>query len=185
MCITFVSEMMQTTQNEELIKLLKSGNEAALGELYDRYSGVVYGMLLKIVKRQELAEDLLQEVFVKVWKNISSYDAEQGSLYTWMIRIARNLAIDKTRSKEFKKENRTTTEIVSYKSYGVQTEIDVDSIGLKEKVAQLKPEHKLIIDMLFLQGYTQQDAADELGIPLGTVKTRSRMALQQLRKLLE
>lgn len=177
--------MMPTNPNDELVRSLKSGDQAALAELYDRYSSVLFGALLKIVKKQETAEDLLQELFVKVWKNISSYDSAQGSLYTWMIRIARNLAIDKTRSKEFKKENRTTAEIVPYKSYGTPIEIQVDAIGLKEKVEQLKPEQRLIIEMLFLQGYTQQDAAEELGIPLGTVKTRSRMALLQLRKLLE
>jgi len=177
--------MVQASDTEQFVRSLKGGDEAALAELYDRYSAVLFGMLVRIVKRQELAEDLLQEVFVKVWKNIHSYDSAQGSLYTWMIRIARNLAIDKTRSKEFRKENRTTTEIVAYKSYGITSEIPVDTIGLKEKVDQLKPEHRIIIDMLFLQGYTQQEAAEELALPLGTVKTRSRMALQQLRKLLE
>lgn len=175
----------RSAENDQLVLALKQGDEQAFSELYDRYSAVIFGVLLRVVRKQETAEDLLQEVFVKIWNNIGAYDSSQGSIYTWMVAIARNLAIDKTRSKAFRNENRTTAEIVSYKSYGTPVEISTDTIGLKEKIEQLKPEHRLIIDMLFLQGYTQQDAAEELGIPLGTVKTRSRAAIQQLRQLLE
>lgn len=177
--------MANPAEIDELVNRLKNREERALGELYDRYSAVIYGLLFKILKKEVLAEDALQEVFIKIWKNIDHYDAGQGNLYTWMIRITRNLAIDKTRSKELKKENRTKDEIVPYKNYGNVIEIPVDTIGLKEKLDVLKPEYKMIIDLLFLQGYTQQDASEELGIPLGTIKTRSRMALLQLRKLLE
>lgn len=178
-----ITAVLRPEIETRLVLQLKSGDEKALSELYDRYSGAVFSIILRIVKSQEIAEEVLQETFVKVWKNISSYDDEKGSIYTWIFNVARNLSIDKTRSKEFKNENRTTEVSVSVTNQ-LRTEIAIDGIGLAAFLDKLRPDYRVIIDMLYFQGYSQKDAADELNIPLGTVKTRCRSALTQLRELL-
>lgn len=162
---------------------MKNGDSQALSDLYDKYNGAVYALIIKIIRNESTAEEILQETFVKTWKNIAGYDDSKGSIYTWMFNIARNLCIDKTRSKDYKNQNRNTEVSVStHNQY--KTETNVDTIGVKEHLEKLRPEYKLIISMLYFEGYSQKDAAEELNIPLGTVKTRCRAALIELRQLL-
>ncbi len=86
---------------DELVALLKSGAANAMGILYDNYSGALYGVIVRIVEKEDAAEDVLQEVFIKIWKNISSYEPTKGRLYTWLVNIARNSAIDSLRVKDW------------------------------------------------------------------------------------
>lgn len=177
---------MQSTirYNEtELIGRLQAHDQAAFSYLYDHYSKALFTIIYQVVQHTEVAEDVLQEVFVKIWQNVRTYDASKGRLYTWMLNIARNSAIDRTRSKEFNKQSKTTelTENVYEEKGGVQSPIN--DIGLKKTIERLPEESRRLLELSYFQGYTQDEIAKMLGIPLGTVKTRIRSTLLQLRKL--
>lgn len=171
---------------EELIAALQAHNKDAFNYLYDNYSGALYGIIHKIVKSEEIAQDLLQETFVKIWKNISNYNSSKGRLFTWMLNIGRNAAIDILRSKQHKNEGKiqgleNSVDLVGDESHKPE---NFDHIGLDNVLVTLKPEQKVLIDMVYFQGYTHEEVSKELDIPLGTVKTRIRTAVIYLRKIL-
>lgn len=171
--------------HDAFIADLQNGNKQAFEKLYDNYSAAIYGVVFRMLRKEDLAADTMQEAFIKVWKNISKYDKSKGSLYTWMLNIARNTAIDKIR--KIKREGQV--EIQTFESFVSnsdkhQTTLNVDHLGVKEVVDALDEDQKIIINYLYFGGYTQQEVSDELGIPLGTVKTRARTALKKLRKTL-
>jgi RNA polymerase sigma-70 factor (ECF subfamily) len=171
----------------ELIAMLKARDEMSLRILYDHYSAALYGVILRIVIDKETAEDVLQETFVKIWNNASAYDSAKGRLYTWLLNIARNTAIDKTRSKSFRKEGQVQSieDFVYSVDKQHNSSTSVDHIGLRKFVDELKPEQRQLIDLLYFGGYTQTEAAEELNLPLGTVKTRVKAALNRLREILK
>ncbi len=171
----------------ELVALLKKKSKVAFDYLYDNYSVVLYGIILKIVNTEEVAEDILQEVFIKIWNKTDSYDATKGRLFTWMLNIARNSAIDHTRSMQHKQslQNRKIDPSVGIIDKSQNTTSKIDHIGLKNVIDKLAPEYKMLIDLAYFKGYTQDEIAKEFKIPLGTVKTHTRSALNQLRKLLD
>jgi RNA polymerase sigma-70 factor (ECF subfamily) len=174
-------------EEETLVELLRQQNTKAFGILYDNYSAALYGIILRIVGSQEIAEDVLQDAFVKIWKNFSQYDSSKGKLFTWMVNLARNLAIDKIRSKDFSNaaKNQSIDKLVSFVDFKSTTSQNPDVIGLKKLVEELNPEQKTLIDLLYFGGFTQAEVAEKLGIPIGTVKTRARMAIMNLRKNFE
>ncbi len=181
---------MNTTRvaysEKELVSLLKKQERLALNYLYDNYSSVLYGFILNGVNNKEnIAEDILQEVFIKIWKNIQSYDASRGRLYTWMLNIARNSTIDFLRSKQNQKDSRNQTidHSVNDINKNGNFEQKTDTIGLKQLVSNLPLNHKEIIELVYFKGYTQDETSKELNIPLGTVKTRVRAAIGSLRTL--
>lgn len=172
-------------EESELVYLLKKREQSAFSYLYDNYSGALYTVILAIVPDREMANDVLQEVFVKIWKQIESYDDNKGRLFTWMMNISRNASIDTVRSKNYQnsKQNRELTESV-YDSSG-STNTNTDKIGLRKLVHQLKDEYKVLVELSYFQGFTQEEISKMLEIPLGTVKTRLRTALIQLRQLVK
>lgn len=145
------------------------------------------GVIARILKKEELAEEVLQDVFLKVWDKIESYDPSKGRLFTWMLNIARNQAIDKTRSKEFSKGKKTgdIDNFVNRIDREGYVEQKVESIGLPELLKVLPDDQRFIIDQHYLKGYTQAEIAEEFNLPLGTVKTRMRLAMKELRTLLK
>ena len=171
----------------ELLLSLKAKDQHAFSYLYDNYSAALYGIVIKVLGREEVAHDVLQEVFVKIWQKIDHYDSQKGKLYTWMLHIARNTAIDTLRSSAFQKA-RSTLEFeknaLSDKS-SFSTVTPVEHLGLKKIVQQLKDKYKEIIDLAYFKGYTQEEIAAELEIPVGTVKTRSRNALIELKNIMK
>ena len=169
---------------EELVLALQRREKIAAEALYDMYSASLFGVIVRIVNDDALAEDILQDTFVKIWNSFSSYSTEKGRLFTWMVNIARNLAIDKIRSKDFKNQtkNRELENNVTFIDEQRNTVYKPELLGVKDLVEQLKPEQKSILDLVYFKGYTHVEAADELGVPLGTIKTRLRMAITQLRK---
>lgn len=181
-----MSRNLKEITEKEIIDALRSGRRDAVGILYDKYSSLLYGIIYRIVHSDEIAEDLLQEVFVKVWKNIQNYDESKAKLVTWMGNIARNLAIDKIRSKDYKNslQNQDIADFVNIieDNPGAE-EFNPDFIGVKEMLDKLQPEHKVLVDLIYFGGLTQADAAKKLGIPLGTVKTRIRSAINNLRRI--
>ncbi len=176
------------TQNteQELVTSLKNKDQQAFGYLYDNYAAALYGIIMKMLNREDAAQDLLQEVFVKIWRSIDSYDAEKGKLYTWMLNITRNAAIDVLRSSRFNQDKKISgIENNVHDSEALTTSIKTDHLGLKKIVSGLKEEYRLIIDLAYFKGYTQEEIAQALNIPIGTVKTRSRSALIQLKSLMK
>ena len=171
---------------EELLPLLLRKEERGFTMLYDMYSKSLFSIITNLISDREEAEDVLQEVFVKIWKNIETYNQSKGRLYTWMLNITRNTAIDKLRSKGFNnsQKNLSSDNFVHLLDDSNKLTNRIDSIGLKEFVNKLKPKCIQLIDLLFFKGFTQQEASDELAIPLGTVKTQNRMCINDLRKFL-
>ncbi len=170
---------------QRLVDELRKGKHAAFEKLYDNYSSALYGVIFRIVRKEDEAIDAMQETFVKIWKKIHAFDSSKGRLYTWMLNIARNTAIDKVR--KIKREGKV--QIQSFETFVNtsnlhKTSMNVDHLGLKETVGKLDEDHKLIIEYLYFGGYTQKEISDELGIPLGTVKTRARNGLKKLRKMM-
>jgi RNA polymerase sigma factor (sigma-70 family) len=169
---------------EELVSKLKSQDTLAIQALYDMYSGALLGVISRVIQHTEVAEDLLQETFIKIWNSAGSYDNSKGRLFTWMMNIARNLSIDKLRSKDFKNSNKNQDIENNVDFIDAQKEVtfNADLLGIKELVTSLKPEFKTVLDMVYFKGYTHVEAAEELNLPLGTVKTRIRMGIMELRK---
>ena len=179
---------INTTYTElELVTLLKERNNQAYSYLYDHYSGALYNIILQVVSDQDLASDVLQEVFVNIWRKIETYDSAKGRLFTWMLNIARNASIDMVRSKGYQNimRNRELPDYFEVKNAGQTTQINIDHIGLRKVLAGLKEEHRTLIDLSYFKGYTHEEIAEIEDIPLGTVKTRIRSALIQLRTILK
>ena len=172
-------------QPDALILAMQEGDEKAFSKLYDMYSQSVYGIIFSIVLNEGLAEEILQDVFVKVWTNAKSYSVQRGRFFTWVLNISRNAAIDSTRSKSFKndKKNFSPTNFVDIVNQSDHLDRKVNAIGIKKFVSALKPTCIQIIDLLFFKGYTQAEASKELSMPLGTLKTRNRMCLNDLRRM--
>ena len=173
---------------EELVALLKNKDQRGFTILYNNYSSALYGVLNKVIQSNDDANDLLQDTFLKIWKNIENYDSSKGSIFTWMMNIARNLAIDKVRSADFRDSNYNVSiedKVLHQIDDEYQTAQDIDGIGLQKIVDKLKPEHKQLIDLIYYKGYTQAEVSEEYGIPLGTVKTRIKTAVNTLRTLLQ
>ena len=173
---------MSTTIEQQIITLLQKGDKKAINLLYEYYADSLYGVILKLTINEEIAQDALQETFVKVWKNAKKYDPKKAKLFTWLYRIAKNTAIDKLRSfnNRFEKE----VQIDKSNVYILPTAtLNQDVIDLKEHVARLDEKYQIILKALFFEGMTQQEASDELDIPLGTVKSRLKIGLRELKKL--
>jgi RNA polymerase sigma factor (sigma-70 family) len=170
---------------QELTTALKAKDDQAFSYLYDHYSGSLYSIILQIVKSPEVASDVLQEVFVNIWRKIESYDPIKGRLFTWMLNISRNASIDMLRSKNYQssQKNQEITDNV-YGSNQV-TQTSIDSIGLSKFLGKLRPEQRVLIELAYFKGYTHDEIAQIEDIPLGTVKTRIRNALLQLREFLK
>lgn len=172
-----------TYEEHQLIDSLRKKDDEAFSYLYEHYSGALYGVIKQIMADTELSNDVLQETFVNIWRRIESYDQTKGRLFTWMLNIARNAAIDKTRSKGFQQSQRQ----VPLDGEAIQPSVrpGIDDYGLKKLILKLRDEQRLLIDLSYFQGYTHEQIATALHIPLGTVKTRIRSALIQLRALMQ
>lgn len=181
-----ISIRAQHIDEADLVARLRAKDRVALEYLYDHYSGALYGVILRIVKTEEIAEEVLQDVFLKIWERFGNYDAAKGKLFTWLLNVARNQAIDKTRSKEISKDQKTGRigKLVNRIDSTEYTEQSIEGIGLKEVLNSLPEEQKFVVEHLYLKGYSQSELAEEFDIPLGTVKTRLRLAMQQLRSTL-
>lgn len=177
-----------TYTEQELVLALKERNNQAFGFLYDHYAGALYSIIKQIIiDNNELASDVLQEVFINIWRKIETYDQTKGRLFTWMLNIARNASIDTLRSKSYQnsQKNQELPDNVYKEVVNPFTLPNVDNIGLKKVLETLKPEHRVLVEMAYFKGFTHEEIAEMMAIPLGTVKTRIRSALLQLRQFLK
>jgi RNA polymerase sigma-70 factor (ECF subfamily) len=169
-------------QEQILINRLKQQDSKALAQLYDAYGNALFGVVFRIVHTQELAEQVLQDTFLKAWRNIDSYDAGKGRLFTWLLNIARNTAIDATRTAHFQNSQKTDAIDTLVSQPSTQT-LNPETLGLRELVGRLDDKYKEIIDLIYFKGHTQEETAEITGIPIGTIKTRLRYAINELRNI--
>ena len=181
-----MAETIKYTE-QELVMLLQNRDQKAFSYLYDNYSAALNGIIYRMVENRELAEDILQEAFIKIWNNFSNYDDRKGRLFTWMLNITRNLTIDTMRSKGYKKQGKISTNENSVSELTDDSRMAerFDAMGLRKQLVNLKPEQRSIIDLAYFGGYTQDEISKAMDIPLGTVKTRMRAAILELRKMLQ
>lgn len=167
-----------------LVSKLKAKDKAALSYLYDKYGAALYGSAMRIIQNEEITKEVVQDIFLKIWDKIEQYDAQKGRLFTWMLNMARNAAIDKLRSKEIKRSAKTDPMESSVYTVDQQnnTEIPIDGIGIKELITNLDQEQQFVIIKVYFEGYSHSEIADAYDIPLGTVKSRLRSALKHLRR---
>jgi RNA polymerase sigma factor (sigma-70 family) len=179
-------ELAKKYSEEELVLCLQQRDQQAFAYLYDNYAAALNGIIYKMVEQRELAEDILQEAFIKIWDNFAYYDSSKGRLFTWMLNLTRNLTIDTLRSKGYKKQQKIFGDEKSVDNIkdGSATAERFDTMGLRKQLEHLKPEQKLLIELSYFSGYTQEEIANHVGIPLGTVKTRIRTAIMELRKIM-
>ncbi len=172
-------------EEQDIIVLLQRKDKSAVSLLYERYAAALYGVICRLITNEEIAKETLQDVFVKIWNNGDKYDADKGRLFTWMVQLTRNVAIDTLRSSQFKKSGKTETlpDSVS-NSARLSEEQQMKDPALRRIVSHLGEQNRLIIELLYFKDYTQKEVSEELNIPLGTVKSRVRKAIMQLREML-
>ncbi|QDO93754.1 sigma-70 family RNA polymerase sigma factor [Formosa sediminum] len=173
---------MITPIEQEIVGLLKRGDKKALTLLYKHYANSLLGVISKVITNEDLAEDVLQESFIKVWKKSKSYDPSKAKLFTWLYRIAYNTAIDKVRSLT-NKENKEV-QIEDSNVYRISAKgLNQDVMDIQKHLRSLDPKYQIVLNALFFEGMTQQEASDELDIPLGTIKSRLKIGLRELKKI--
>lgn len=174
-------------QEEEIIAGLRAHDRKTTEYLYEKYSRALFAVISRIISDQDIAEEVFHDAFIKITRKIDSYEESKGRLYTWMANICRNSAIDKLRSKEISQSGKTNT--IDDFVYGLESQTGtqefVDGIGVKELMDRLNPDQKFIIEYIYFKGYTHAEISEEFDIPLGTVKSRIRAALQVLKKNIE
>ena len=180
-------ERINKYSEEELVLRLQQQDQVAFSYLYDNYAAALNTVICRMIDDHKLCEDVLQEAFLKIWNNFNSYDKTKGRLFTWMINLTRNLTIDTLRSKGYKKQSKIYSDENSVNNFSENTNAaeKFDAMGIRKQLTFLKSEQKEIIDLAYFGGFTQDEISKQLGIPLGTVKTRMRAAILELRKILQ
>lgn len=172
-------------QLDLLISNFQKKDEKAFEALYNMYSDSMHGVIYNIVRDHEIAEEVMQDVFIKAWHKSDSYNSSKGRFFTWILNIARNAAIDKTRSKGFKNsgKNLNAEFFVDILETSENLNDKMDTIGITKYVKALGEKCKKIIEFLYFKGYTQKETSEELDIPIGTIKTRNRNCIKDLRAM--
>jgi RNA polymerase sigma-70 factor (ECF subfamily) len=167
---------------QQIVSLLAKSDKRAITLLYDNYADALYGVITKVLSDEDLAKDALQETLIKVWKKSKSYDASKAKLFTWLYRIAYNTAIDKVRS--YNNKNSKEIQIETSTVYRLTADsINQDVLDIKKHLKSIDEKYQIVINALFFEGMTQQEASEELEIPLGTIKSRLKIGLRELKKI--
>jgi RNA polymerase sigma-70 factor, ECF subfamily len=182
---------MNTNQNlaaeneQDLVAGLVASDQQSFRRLYDKFSSSLYGTIVSWIKDTEVAENLLQDVFIRAWKNRERYNETKGRLFTWLYKISRNICIDYYRSRRYKnsKADVITDDISNVLSDDSTFARSLDTIMLRKFVNGLRHEEKEVIDLMYFKGFTQCEIAELLSMPLGTVKTRANRAVKNLRRV--
>ena len=177
--------MISPAKNSEAvakaIRLLTSGSQTDFATLYDSYNGSLFSILCRMLPSQEVAQDILQDAFIKIWRNAKQYDPTKGNPFTWMLNIARNQAIDWLRAQA----RRGGPEIHSDENFVDRGDEQARTTAeILDAIAKLPDDLRVVFDMVYYRGYSQAEVADKLNIPLGTIKTKCRNALIKMRELL-
>lgn len=176
---------LQTPCTEaEQVCILRLGTQKSISQLHQNYAPSLLGIIIKIVKAREIAEDILQETFVKIWHSSSQYDESKGRLFTWMARLAKNTAIDHLRSRSGinAAKNCDLDRLYTEIDKANQTSYNPETIGIRQLTTTLSTSQQSVLELIYFQGYTQSEVAKKLDMPIGTVKTKIRTAILRLRK---
>lgn len=177
----------------ELMQRIKAKDAEALGQLYDLYNRLLYSVILSIVKTKPEAEDVLQEVFINIWQKANMFNENRGNVFSWVVALTRNSAIDRIRSKGYKTQLKASENIenpainLEGDYYDpLETTIFSDRAELvKDALAKLPDLQQQVLQIAYYKGLTQTEISDHLDVPLGTVKTRMRLGMIKLKELLE
>ena len=172
-----------TLHQEILIELLQEGNKKAIPMIYDKYSGALYGIILRIVKDESAASEILQDTFVKVWQKKDQYNPSRGRLYTWMMNIARNLSINHLNSKRVKQQEKIHPLENNVYHINSPYRIREETMDVESLLSRIDDKYREVIELAYFQGYTQKEISERLKMPLGTVKSCIKIALRELKKL--
>ena len=188
----FSTQASNPTGDEELIRSILEGKSNALGELYDRYGRLVYSLAFQVLGDSATAEEVSQEVFLQIWNKAGTYQAQQGKVITWLTSVARHKAIDSLRRKGARPEGHQVefesddeSDLVDPIGVEEQVVLSQRSLAVRRAISHLPPDQKKALAMAYFKGMTQQEVADAIGEPLGTVKTRIRLGMLKLRQFLE
>lgn len=161
-----------------LIQQLKNKDERALALLYDKYAGAIYSVILKMIRDEGKAQNLLQDTFMTVWEKAESYDTNKGRFYTWIYRIAKNKVLNVLRKTDLLIQ---TDDFSVYDSKEEAISIDAAYLELNGAITKLEAHHKQAIELVYFKGLTHKEAHQAMDVPLGTFKSYVRQALKQLR----
>ena len=168
-----------------LVVRMQRRDPHALAELYDRYGRVTYSLILRVVRDTGIAEDLVQETFLRVWNRVHGFDAQKGSIGPWLLAVARNRAIDYLRSAGSRERGALELEETSHPALYCDMEKDIltsdKARRVQSAIQKLSPNQRQVIELAYFEGLSQTEMADRMGQPLGTVKTWVRTALKNLR----
>lgn len=179
-------ELVQIT-DVELLHAITRGDEQALAQLYDRYRSILFGLLMRILNSRAEAEDVLQEIFLQVWRQARDFDAARGKVFTWLVTLTRSRAIDRlralgSRSRTIEEATRGAVDLI--------TDAEQDAIYaergqiVRTALEELSEEQRQVLLMAYFDGFSQSEIAEKLASPLGTVKTRMRAGMTKLREIL-
>ncbi len=180
----------QKAEEQKILERLVAGESAALAELYDRYSGMLTGLSYKILGDASDAEEVLQEVFLQVWRQASRYDASRSSISTWLVLITRSRSIDRLRSRKVVDKTVTAAHVENPRTHTSPEGVD-DVLMLErrqrllDELEKLPREQREVLELSFYKGLTQREIAERTDTPLGTVKTRTLLAMKKLRQALQ
>lgn len=181
---------LQPVPDAALVERMMAGDESALSTLYDRYSGMLFAMLLRILKDSSAAEEILQDLFLQLWRNPGRFDASRGSLPAWLLVIGRNRAISRLRSRD-RREMQEDDEGFSMEALPSPGNIEDEASRaqlverLRSAMATLPAEQREAVELAYFEGMTQTEIAERTRSPLGTVKSRVRTAMQSLKQLFD
>lgn len=178
--------MVKKMTDKQLILSIKEQNRQALEVFYDRYERLVYHFALRFVQTPQLAEEVVQDVFLKIWKNASTYDENMGKVTTWMLSICRNAAIDLLKKAKYSRMMDSLEKVEAFhdQANDVHGEVEVRLIreSIRFALNRLPKEQRDVIRLMYYEGYSQSEISRHLSIPIGTVKGRARLAMAKLRE---
>lgn len=173
-------KLLEPDAESQLVQRLYARDELAMAFFYKNYKQALYHTIWRVVRRDEIAQDILQETMLKFWLTFPSYDTSKGRLFTWALTIARNLAIDRLRATRRIAQRTQPLGEAEALHLAAPTSFQPEHVGVRDWLTLLKPSDRQLVELLYLQGYTQAEAADELQLPLGTIKSRGRRIIRAL-----
>ena len=169
---------------EEILTYIRARDEKGLRLLYQHYSGSLYGMALRILQQEEYAEEALQNTFLKVWNHIDQYNDDRSTLFTWMANILKNSCIDIKRLQSFQKQSKTDSLQIHVHDNRTSA-INSSNLDVQQLLIGMDEKYQQVLEYLYIQGYSQSELSQELDLPIGTIKTRVKKAMELLREKLK
>jgi RNA polymerase sigma-70 factor, ECF subfamily len=180
----------RAAEDRRLVARLAGGDPEALSRLYDRYASMLLALAIRVLKDRAEGEEVLQEVLLQAWRQAGRYDPARSSVSTWLVMMTRSRAIDRIRSRKVVDRTLAAAQRETTRTHespeGARSVLHQERAArLREELAKLPAEQRQVLDLAFFEGMTQREIAEETGIPLGTVKTRTLLAMKKLRNALE